>query len=187
MHSTIRNLEPRILITAMIATVMLFAALAFKWMVWPQARLYQQSLHDRTMLRRVTESGADLAQQLKSMEGDVEVLDHKIHGDMADLPAKRLESFVIGRLQQVSTRNNVQLLSVTPRSGETVKMFQEALFEVSISGTYFDLFNWLRDLSRELGFVVVRQYTITPTDSETKDPTLTAGMTIVSYRQAEAG
>lgn len=187
MHVAIEKMEPRMIVLAMVGVVALTVAVSFKWMMWPQARLYQQSIKERTLLERASTAGGDLAQQLATLEQDVQTLDRRIHGDMANLPEKQLEAFVIGRLQRISTRNNVQLMSVRPRSGESVKMFREALFEINVTGTYFDLFDWLRDLSGELGFVVVRQYAIAPLGDDPANPLLNVSMTVVSYRQADNG
>jgi hypothetical protein len=114
----------------------------------------------------------------------VEILSRTLHGDMANLPDKQLEAFIIERLQEISWRNQVELVSVKPRRGQVVPLFREVLFDVEITGDYFDLFAWLQSLAKELGFVVVKQYVIRPIDSDKESPRLSVNLTIVSYRQA---
>ncbi|MDH3871745.1 MAG: hypothetical protein OEU44_05990, partial [Gammaproteobacteria bacterium] len=64
-----------------------------------------------------------------------------------------------------------------------VYKFEEALFEVEISGDYFDLYNWLQDLGEDLGFVVVKHFKLRPLDQNETSPRLNAKLTIVSYRE----
>jgi hypothetical protein len=99
------------------------------------------------------------------------------------LPDKQLEAFVIGRLQGISWRNHVELRGVKPGKGEVVRIFREVLFDVEVSGDYFDLFAWLQELRRELGFVVVKQFAIRPLERDKENPRLSVKLSIVSYRR----
>ena len=48
----------------------------------------------------------------------------------------------------------------------------------------FDLFAWLQELGDELGFVVVKHFTIKQAATTASDNLITARLTIVSYREA---
>ena len=112
-------------------------------------------------------------------------LRRRLHGDMANLPPKEIEAYIIGRLQAISWRNRVELVGVEPNSGEMIESFREMLFTVRLAGDYFDLYNWLRDLGKELGFVVIKRYQMSPVDRNEEVPRLSAELTIASYRTVE--
>ncbi|MCU7886113.1 MAG: hypothetical protein KZQ82_18130, partial [Candidatus Thiodiazotropha sp. (ex Lucinoma annulata)] len=114
------------------------------------------------------------------------MLAHQLHGDMAGLPAKQMESYIIGRLQKVSWETDVELISVKPGDGQRVQMFQESLFEVEIHAKYFNFFNWLQTIGRELGFIVVKKYEINTINKELSNPELKIVLTMVSYRVVES-
>ena len=184
MDALLGRMEPRTLVIGMASVVLLLAAALFSYVLMPELKAYRKSNNDRIVLERVSESGGVLAKQLPVLKEEVERLGRKLHGDMANLPDKQLESFIMGRLQGISWRNQVELVSVKPRKGQVVQIFREILFDVEITGDYFDLFTWLQSLAKELGFVVVKQFVIRPLDSGKESPRLSAKLTIVSYRKA---
>ncbi|MDH3527309.1 MAG: type 4a pilus biogenesis protein PilO [Gammaproteobacteria bacterium] len=183
MDKLLETLEPRVILLLMGAAALLAVAALFSYGIWPGVRDYNESVHSRTVLAKVVESSKALDTELSSLRVEVESLEQQLHGDTAKLPENQLEAFIIGRLQSISWRNNMQLLGVKPGKGNKVHIFEEALFEVEISGDYFDLFNWLQDLGEDLGFVVVKHFTIRPLDQKETNPRLNAKLTIVSYRE----
>ncbi len=183
MEKLINSLEPRTIMLVMLASVLLISAALFSYVIWPEIKDYRDSVKTRTVLTRVDESNVTLDVELASLGSEVASLQQQLLGDTASLPENQLEAFIIGRLQGISWRNDIQLLSVKPGRGGRVHIFQEMLFDVEISGDYFDLFNWLQEMGEELGFVVVKHFTIRPLDQKDTNPRLTAKLTIVSYRE----
>ena len=61
-------------------------------------------------------------------------------------------------------------------------MFQELLFNVELVGTYNDLYQWLWDVRNELGYVVVKEYSLTRQDDVDDEPALSARLSLASYR-----
>lgn len=186
MDELLKRFEPRTLSLMMVATTIVLATALASYAVWPRVKDYRQSLNTLMVLERVAGNGDTLNQEMATLRGEVDTLNQKLHGDMLNLPEKQVESFIIGRLQGISWRNNVELTSVKPGKGGKVQAFEEILFNVNVSGNYFDLYAWLHDLGDELGFVVVKNFNIRVKDKATIDPRLTASMTIVSYREAES-
>lgn len=184
MDALLARMEPRTLVLGMVSIALLLATALFSYVLMPELKAYRKSNNDRKVLERVTESGEALKQEVGALKEEVEILSRTLHGDMANLPDKQLEAFIIERLQGISWRNQVELVSVKPRRGQVVQIFREMLFDVEITGDYFDLFDWLQSLAKELGFVVVKQYVIRPIDSDKESPRLSVNLTIVSYRQA---
>lgn len=183
MDALLTSIRPRALILGMVSMVLLLALALCANVLMPQYKAYRAADRDREELTRVVESGQALGKQISGLKAEVDRLSRKLHGDMANLPDKQLEAFIIGRLQRISWQNKVELVSVKPRDGQVVQIFREMLFDVEISGDYFDLFAWLQSLAAELGFVVVKQYLIRPLESGKESPRLSARLTIASYRK----
>jgi len=183
MDALLKNLEPRVVRLLMVSMATVLVAALFTYVIWPQVKAYRNAVNDRATLERVAEKGEALEQEVASTQQEVEALGHQLHGDMLNLPDKQLEAFVIGRLQGISWRNHVELRGVKPGKGEVVRIFREVLFDVEVSGDYFDLFAWLQELRRELGFVVVKQFAIRPLERDKENPRLSVKLTIVSYRR----
>ena len=160
---------------------MLVAAL-FSYVLLPPIKAYRQGLESKAVLEAAAQHGQEVSLQLENLRADVERLKRQLHGDMANLPEQQLEAFVIGRLQGISWRNNVELLSIEPESGESVEMFNESLFNVALSGDYRDLYAWLGNINEELGFVVIKEYEMQPMEDVAEDPRLSVELTIASYR-----
>jgi type II secretory pathway component PulM len=154
----------------------------FMYVLLPQIKTYQKSLESLEILEGVASQGQAVSEQLAALTIEVASLDRQLHGDMANLPEEQLESFVIGRLQAISWRNAVELVSIEPSSGETVQVFQESLFRVELAGSYFDLYEWLREINDELGFVVIKEYQMEPAENVAINPNLVVNLTIASYR-----
>jgi len=101
---------------------------------------------------------------------------------MANLPLKQVEAYVIGRLQKISWRNKVDLVSVEPSSGQQVQIFSETLFNIELVGEYDNIYRWLWDAKNELGFVVVKEYGMRRRDELDDNPRLLAEVSLASYR-----
>ena len=183
MHKLLMETEPRVLVLLLVSSALLVIAALGSYVIWPELRDFRKSMGTLSVLREVTSRGNDLENQMALLKTSVDRLNRELHGDMVNTPEKEMESFIIGRLQTISWRNNVELLRVTPGHGNTVRVFQEVLFEVSISGGYFDIFNWLQALDDELGFVVVKRFALQPASGSEKGEKLKANFTIVSYRE----
>ena len=112
----------------------------------------------------------------------LENLKYRLHGDMANLPVREVEAYIVGRLQRISWNNDVELVSVEPAAGERVQVFQEILFNVQLVGEYEVLYHWLWEARNELGFVVVKEYGLVRRDQVDDNPRLLADLSLASYR-----
>ena len=184
MERLLTNIEPRTMVLMMIAAVVLVATALGSYVIWPEARSYRQSMNTITTLESVVAQQTGLVTHIATLETELQDLEHQLHGDMVNLPDNQMESFVIGRLQGISWRNNIELLGVKPGKGGQIQVFEEVLFDVEVSGDYFDLYSWLQELDDELGFVVIKSFNIHPLDNRDTEPRLTARLTIASYREA---
>ena len=180
----LNNLDARQLRLIAFGGWVLLAAALFAYLLLPQIKTYRTAADNRQVLRKAAQAGEAVSAQLASLNLEIEALQRRLHGDTANLPEKQLESFVIGRLQNISWTNRVELVAVEPRMGEAVQMFRENLFEIELMGSYRGLFKWLADVSDELGFVVIKEYEMRPAEEAAADPRLHVELTLASYRVA---
>lgn len=169
---------------AIILTLVVFVimALLFTYLALPKIKIYRGIAKTETTLNKVVESGELLDKQMAQLHRDIDSLQHRLHGDMASLPEKEIEAHVIGKLQLMSWQNNVQLIGIEPSAGETIESFHEILFRVDLAGDYFDMYKWLQDVSRELGFVLIKQYEMKPMNDASRSPRLAVKMDMATYR-----
>lgn len=153
--------------------------------VVPQAKALAAANNEVRVLEEAAADSAKLEQHLQSLHTRIEDLRYRLHGDMANLPVEQVEAFIIGRLQRISWGNDVELVSVEPGNGDRVQIFQEILFNVQLAGQYDDLYRWLWDAREELGFVVVKEYSLSRQDSDDDRPVLVAELSLASYRAVE--
>lgn len=182
MDDLMNQAEPRTLLLGLGVIVLLVCALQVLYVLWPQFKQFNELSESHRILVGAASGEDGLLQELDQTRAEVERLQHRLHGDMAGLPAQQMESYIIGRLQKVSWDTDVELISVQPSVGQQVQNFQERLFEIQIHARYYDFFAWLRQIGRELGFIVVKKYRIHPQDQALADPVLGIRLTMVSYR-----
>ena len=186
MQDFFENAEPRSVAMMLIGIVLLVSLAEVTYLLWPQLKSFRQLNSSHQLLEQAVASNDSLSNQLQRIDAEVQGLSRELHGDMARLPVKQMESFVIGRLQKVSWATDVELLSVQPGSGKQVQNFRESLFEVKLNARYHDFFEWLQTVNDELGYIVVKQFEIRSDDSKTlNDPRLTLQLTLVSYRMEQ--
>ena len=177
------NAQPRVVAMMLIGIVSLIAMLEATYLLWPQVKTFKQLYSSHQVLERAVVGNESLSSQLQNIESEVQDLSRQLHGDMAQLPVKQMESFVIGRLQKLSWASDVELVSVQPGSGKQVQNFRERLFEVKLIARYHDFFEWLQIVNHELGYIVVKKFEISPNDrDELENPRLSLLLTLVSYR-----
>ena len=185
MFDLLQRFEKRELALILSLSCVVLLAPISTYVVWPELQEYRAVSASRETLLSSTASIGELGAQLDALRDDVAAKERLLHGDLANLPPKEVEAFIIGRLQAISWSNRIELIGVEPRDGETIEMFREVLFNVNLAGDYFDLYDWLRDLGTELGFVVVKQYRMSPIDRRASAPRLAAELTIALYRTTE--
>lgn len=186
MHPLLEKLDIRSLRLILAGITLLMVAVLFSYVIMPEVKLLRTVQNTRLILSQVGEGGQDLAQELASMQQAVQAVRQQLHGDIANLPVRQIEAVIIGRLQKISWQNKIELISVQPGTGQRVHMFDEALFQVNLTGDYFSFYDWLKDLSTELGYVVIKQFNIKPIQSKANENQLSVELTMVSYRARQS-
>lgn len=163
------------------AVVIVVTLLVFSLLV-PRAKALVAAYDAVDVLRAASEDGEALEQRLAAWNERIEALEYRLYGDMASLPVRQVEAYIIGRLQEISWSADVDLVGVEPALGRELQIYQELLFNVELVGGYEDLYRWLWDVRNELGYVVVQDYSLTRRDDTDDDPALTARLSLASYR-----
>lgn len=168
----------------LILTIMVFTvtSLVFTFMVLPKIKIYLAVAKTETILNNVVDNGDSLDNQINGLRRDIDLLQRRLHGDMASLPVKEIEAYVVGKLQQISWQNDIQLVGIEPTAGETIETFNEILFRVTLAGDYLNMYRWLREVSSELGFVLVKKFAMQPMEDRAQNPRLSVELTMATYR-----
>ena len=184
MNDFLENTDTRFVAMILIGIVLLVSATEVTYLLWPQIKNYTSLHASHKVLERALGDSNSLDKQLERSNAEVAELSHRLHGDMAKLPEKEMESFVIGRLQTVSWATDVELISVKPGRGKQVQNFRESIFDVKLIARYHDFFEWLQIINHELGYIVIKKFEISADNNndEMDNPKLGFLITLVSYR-----
>lgn len=182
MWDAIERLDARELRMALLGLGLVITVAAASVTLLPVVKTYLAANKAVAILEEANDNAVNLDQQLQARHASIEELKFRLHGDMANLPLKQVESYVIGKLQKISWRNDVELLSVQPAAGQQVQIFKEVVFNVELVGDYDSIYRWLWDAKNELGFVVVKEYGMRRRDNADEDPQLLTTVSLASYR-----
>lgn len=182
MFVTLSRFSRRDLFLILTLLVFVLTSLVFTFLLLPKIKSYIAVTKTESILRMVVDNGDLLDNQIAALSSDIDSLQRRLHGDMASLPVKEIEAHVVGKLQQISWQNDIQLVGIEPSAGATIETFHEILFRVTLAGEYLNMYQWLREVSTELGFVLVKQYEMQPLDNRAQNPRLSVQLTMATYR-----
>jgi Tfp pilus assembly protein PilO len=189
MKMQLESLDQRQMQMVAYGTMLLIVVALVSYLLLPQWKAYRAAAASLTLLQSSVVPGENLDLQLDGLRSEVNEMTRSLSGDAANLPTKQMEAFVIGRLQSISWGNDMTLVSVQPKEGQPVNQFRELIFDVELSGDYFKFFDWLHDISDELGFVVVKRFDIAVDRNVAVpggSPGLRVRLTMAAYRSQDA-
>ena len=136
--------------------------------VQPSVKEYRQLESEKeSELSQLEQGVATGPERIADLEAQVGELRDELFGGSSSVPAEKIESFIIDRLDRLSARHRVELLGVAPETPGHVLMFQELPYEVEVSGEYRSLYKWLVDAERELRPLVVKTFEMRPAERTT--------------------
>jgi Tfp pilus assembly protein PilO len=182
MQDLLNKLDNRQLALIGLSAMTVVVAALVMYGFWPKIQELRALIETRNVITQVALNEANSETEIVRLSDELKTLRHRLQGDMANLPLREMEAFIIGRLQSISWRNDIVLVGVEPATGESVEMYREVLFRVELSGDYFDLLDWLADVSAELGFVVIKEFQLNVAEANPKNPRLTTRLLIAAYR-----
>jgi len=162
--------------------VFLVVAALHSYLIWPNVKEYRELKESHHLLQSAVSNDGNLQQDLDKISAQVKALKKSLHGDMANLPQKQFESYIVGQLQSIAWKNGIELVGVKPKKGERVDQFREILFDIDIRGNYFHIFDLFSDIGDSLGFVVIKRCVMKPGNTINDSQSLQVQVTIASYR-----
>jgi Tfp pilus assembly protein PilO len=184
MNKHLARLDPKRLPLLAGGAMLLACAVLTAYLVMPQYRAWRAAANERDGLELSVQAAQPVAAENRRLAAEVQALETALRGDAENLPEQALEAFVIGRLQDLSWRRGVELISVQPMPPGTVGTIREITFQLELAGSYADLRAWLGDVGEELEFVTIRQLGLEPQQGEASDPRLRAALILAAYRSA---
>ena len=182
MENLIEKLDKRKFIFLLTGIALIIFSAMFSYLLWPKFTSYKKSIDDLAVLEEIIASKNDVKYELGSLKTEIDRTKRKLRGDMADLPEKEMEAYVIGVLQNISWDNDVELIGVKPAKGSKINIFQEILFKVKLAGEYHDLYHWFIELRTQLGFIVIKNLNLNPVNTQNDSTPLRMDLTIASYK-----
>ncbi len=170
------------LILAMVAVVIATAIALY--MVKPQyldfrdRRVSYETLHNRI------EGQLSLQRAIDKEREAIRELQLQLHGEAGNMPVNEMESYLVGRLQELAWDAGIELVGVRPGTAKRIMQFEEISFEVDVSGEYKNLYRWLGSMGDALGFMLVTNYEISLSGSHRNKAELLMHVTLVFYRAA---
>ena len=176
------QIDTKVFVPLLAGIVILSLAITTLYAIQPQVKDLRNGYLTHKDLKIIVANKDELKDQITGLENKVNKMKRKLKGDMANLPEKKMEAYIIGELQNISWNHQIDLIGVKPVEGNEIQMFQEILFKVQLAGEYFDLYSWLIDLRNQLGFIVIKNLEINKFKQNDRDSTLSMKLTIASYK-----
>jgi Tfp pilus assembly protein PilO len=177
-----QQVKPGMLLLLMTSIIALTLMASYLYLFKQPFKDYLQLHQKRVLLKDEIHSGIPLSKQIESSEISVLSLKKKLYGESPQLPVNQKMASVIGQLDTISAGQNVNLTGIKPGDVTQLFLFQELPFNIEINGTYFSLFNWLYQVEKDLGPIVVKEFEISPENSTSK---LNMRLTLASYQFAK--
>jgi type IV pilus assembly protein PilO len=175
----INRTQPRFIYGAMAAMLVLVVLLSYLYLLKKPLAEYGQMKERRILLQATVASGAQLANDISDSRRQVDALTQRLTGKSLLLPINQMIAHTIDRLDSISSRHAIQLISVTPDKAQTTNIFEEIPFTIEVRGNYQGLVDWLRRVEQDLAPMVVNHFEIS---SQTGPDLLTMRLKMVSYR-----
>jgi Tfp pilus assembly protein PilO len=174
---------PRTLLLAVTGFAVLVALEGLVLLRKPLAE-YQSLRRERATLEVYARAPQQLAADIERGEREVAVLNGRLAGAGSQLAPDRMIVEVVDRLAGIAARDGSVLSGVRPAGVKRVLMFDEMAFDIEAAGAYRSLVAWLEDVERELGPLVVTQFSIKRGAAEGP---LAMELRLAAYRLGDSG
>lgn len=178
------HVEPRSLRLLLAGSLMLLIAALAVYLIKPKYLAWQMLVSSNESLDKAIAYGPELEAQIEGRYQRMADLEARLFGTAGAVSAQKVESHIVGALQEISWQNSVTLEGVKPLPSKKIMIFDEIPFEVTLRADYFSLFAWLQEVNRQLGFIVVDQFEIAAGRRSRTDPNLEMTLRMANYRVA---
>jgi len=156
--------------------------LAWQYVIKKPFHEYKELAQARERLEQLVASGETITEKIRQYRQEIAVLSKKLRGEQPLLSSEEITAHVIGRLDKISADHKVILSRVTPGDINKVLMFEEVPFDIEVMGKYADLYNWLYEVTVQLGPMVIPQFKIRYTPGA---PLLNMNVKLASYKLSD--
>jgi Tfp pilus assembly protein PilO len=177
-----KQIRPQALATLLVSLIFLTGIASYLYVLKQPFHDLRQAQQKLEILETEMQTGIPLDGQIRLIQGNIEALHQQLNSSGQKLPLNQTIAFVIAQMDKIAATHGVKLASVEPGEVEKVFLFHEVPFRVEVTGNYFHLFDWLNQVERDLGPIVVKEFELKP------EPELTTRrfiLTLVSYQFAE--
>ena len=176
-----RGVPPRTLLLAMGATIVLTLLAGHLYVVKPSlVRLRSLDAEGgQASVEALRSDASARSVAIEASRAQLEEISGELYGGPSDQPAEKVESYIVDRLDSLSVRHAVELVSVEPGEAQSVLMFDEWLYEVEVEGEFLALAAWLGEIENELRPMVVNGFELRPAQ---QTPWVRMRLRLASYR-----
>lgn len=176
-----QQVRPQALIAGAGALTAIVALAGFLYVLKPALQARGELQQERVAALSQVEEANITPQALAAAAREVADLRKQLVGASWGVPLEEMESFVIGGLDRISVRHEVELKSVTPGQLGSVLSFDELPYQVQVAGDYFSLFDWLQDVEQELIPMVTKGF-----EMARRGESVTLKLRLVAYKPRRA-
>lgn len=173
------NVQTPMLIFLFVALNLLAITAGYLYVLKKPFMAYRQSQQTLALLENELQTGLPFNSLIQSTEQSIAQLDRKLNGSSPAFPVNQLIAFVISQLDTIAKQSQVKLISVNPGAIQNKLFLRELPFVIEISGSYLNLFDWLNNVEKNLGAIVINQFEFS---ADNTSDTRHMKLTLVSYR-----
>jgi len=162
MNDLLNKMSPHSIYGTMVAIVVIICLAAYLYVFKKPLAEYKLLQTNTKLLEAKVESGSTISLKLETMQREINSLTKHLQGQTPLLSSSKLVAHVINGLDIISSQHAVQFIGLRPAVPATVKYFEELPFAIEESGNYFSLYDWLQEVEKELGPMVVKKIDIEP-------------------------
>jgi len=179
------GIEPRSLQLILAMVAVLITTAVGLYMIKPQYLEFRDRRVSFEMLQNQIDDQAQLQAAIDEERSQIRALTLQLHGEAGNMPVNEMESYLVGRLQELAWDAGIDLVGVRPGPAKRIMEFEEISFEVDVAGEYRSLYRWLDSIGDALGFMLVTNYEISLSGRNSSNTELNMHVTIVFYRTAD--
>ena len=168
-----------LLVTFVVATAMAL------YLIKPQYQSFDARSASFEMLNKQIDDHVRLQRAIDDERKQTKEMQLQLHGEAGAMPVNEMESYLVGRLQELAWESGVELVGVQPGQTKHILAFDEISFKVDVTGEYRNLYDWLGRIGNKLGFMLVSNYEIRVSGRKNNAKQLNMNVTIVFYRAAD--
>lgn len=154
------QVQLRTLVFLLLSLIVMALLSSYLYVIKKPFQALRQNQQTLTLLQNEIQTGIPLQNQIQMQQQLVKQLTTKLQGTGPKTPVNKMVAYVIGELDKIASRHQINLSRVKPQPPQTLFTFKELPFQIEISGDYFNLYAWLKDVEKNLGPIVIKQFDI---------------------------